>query len=82
MSSCRETNAKTSPLQVTWRTHCAACGRVHEPAAHHDPEAMDREAARALEAGDWLGAAIWRARAASTRGGKIMQPRKGQTSWR
>jgi len=66
---------------MTWRTTCRDCGTTHDPAAHASPAAMDREAARRVEAGDALGAAIWRARAACTRAGKIIGPRKGQTSW-
>lgn len=61
-----------------YRTTCRDCGTTHEPAAHHDPEAMDREAARRVEAGDALGAAIWRARAACTRAGRIVGQARGQ----
>lgn len=66
---------------MTWRAHCRDCGTDHEPTAHASAEAMDREARRRLEAGDALGAAIWRARAACTRNGKIVKTSKERASW-
>lgn len=52
---------------------CPDCGTIHSPGAHSSPDAMEAEAARATERGDGLAAAIWRARAASWRNGKILR---------
>jgi len=58
----------TEPLVI-----CNACGCRHEARAHMDADAMDREADRAVARRDALGAAIWRARASSTRNGRIVR---------
>lgn len=53
---------------MTW---CNACGSDHGHEAHTSPEAMEIEAAAAVERGDGLAAAIWRARAGMTRAGIV-----------
>lgn len=63
---------------MTWRGHCRTCGTAHEPDAHASPDAMEREAARAAQEGRTLDAALWRARAACTRAGRIVSPPRGQ----
>jgi hypothetical protein len=55
---------------------CRTCGVVHEAAAHHDADAMDREADRATKSGDGLAASIWRARAGMTRAGLVVRARR------
>lgn len=59
---------------------CRACGVIHEAGAHHDADAMDREAERAVARGDGLAASIWRARAGMTRAGLVVRskPEAGQ----
>ncbi len=55
------------------RADCTACGTRHDVLAHHDPDAMDREARAAEGRGDVVNAAVWRARASSTRAGNVLR---------